>query len=125
MLRTRRAKQPKSKILQNPRRAGASGVFYCKFALCNTFFYSLILAAVSSSLWHWCFCFCLAQSKYLGMARSAAKVIKQVKNATNDIKREILDNAEDNALTDVKKTVEEGRDAFKEVTDTIKRGTKL
>jgi hypothetical protein len=28
-------------------------------------------------------------------------------------------------LTDVKKTVEEGRDAFKEVTDTIKRGTKL
>ena len=60
-----------------------------------------------------------------GMARSAAKVIKQVKNATNDIKRDILDNAEDNALTDVKKTVEEGRDAFKEVTDTIKRGTKL
>ena len=59
------------------------------------------------------------------MARSAAKVIKQVKNATNEIKREILDNAEDNALTDVKKTVEEGRDAFKEVTDTIKRGTKL
>ena len=59
------------------------------------------------------------------MARSAAKVIKQVKNATNDIKREILDNAEDNALNDVKKTVEEGRDAFKEVTDTIKRGTKL
>lgn len=59
------------------------------------------------------------------MARSAAKVIKQVKNATNDIKREILDNAEDNALTDVRKTVEEGRDAFKEVTDTIKRGTKL
>ena len=59
------------------------------------------------------------------MARSAAKVIKQVKNATNDIKREILDNAEDNALTDVKKTVEEGRDAFKEVTDTIKRVTKL
>ena len=59
------------------------------------------------------------------MARSAAKVIKQVKNATNDIKREILENAEDNALTDVKKTVEEGRDAFKEVTDTIKRGTKL
>ena len=60
-----------------------------------------------------------------GMARSAAKVIKQVKNATNDIKIEILDNAEDNALTDVKKTVEECRDAFKEVTDTIKRGTKL
>ena len=60
-----------------------------------------------------------------GMARSAAKIIKQVKNATNDIKRDILDNAEDNALTDVKKTVEEGRDAFKEVTDTIKRGTKL
>ncbi|MCH1534634.1 MAG: twin-arginine translocase TatA/TatE family subunit [Schleiferiaceae bacterium] len=59
------------------------------------------------------------------MARSAAKMIKQVKNATNDIKREILDTAEDNALTDVKKTVKESRDAFKEVTDTIKRGTKL
>ena len=60
-----------------------------------------------------------------GMARSAAKVIKQVKNATNDIKREILDNAQDSPLTDVKKTVEEGRDAIKEVTDSIKRGTKL
>ena len=60
-----------------------------------------------------------------GMARSAAKVIKKVKNATNDIKREILDNAQDSPLTDVKKTVEEGRDAIKEVTDSIKRGTKL
>lgn len=59
------------------------------------------------------------------MARSAAKVIKQVRNATNDIKREILDSAEDQKLTEVKKTIEEGRDAFKEVTDSIKRGTKL
>jgi len=60
-----------------------------------------------------------------GMARSTAKVIKQVKNATNDIKKEILDNAQESPLTDVKKTVEEGRDAIKEVTDSIKRGTKL
>ena len=59
------------------------------------------------------------------MARSAAKVIKQVRNATNDIKREILDSAEDQKLTEVKKTIEEGRDAFKEVTDSIKRGTKI
>jgi len=59
------------------------------------------------------------------MARSAAKIIKQVRHATNDIKREILDSAEDQGLTEVKKTVQEGRDAFKEVTDTIKRGTKL
>jgi sec-independent protein translocase protein TatA len=59
------------------------------------------------------------------MARSAAKVIKQVRNATNDIKREIMDSAEDQKLTEVKKTIEEGRDAFKEVTDSIKRGTKL
>ena len=59
------------------------------------------------------------------MARSAAKVIKQVSNATNDIKREIMDSAEDQKLTEVKKTIEEGRDAFKEVTDSIKRGTKL
>lgn len=59
------------------------------------------------------------------MARSAAKVIKQVKNATNDIKREIMDSAEENSLTEVKKTIEEGRDAFKEVTDSIKRGTKI
>jgi sec-independent protein translocase protein TatA len=59
------------------------------------------------------------------MARSAAKIIKQVRNATNDIKREILDGADDQGFTEVKKTVQEGRDAFKEVTDTIKRGTKL
>lgn len=59
------------------------------------------------------------------MARSAAKVINQVRNATNDIKREIMDSAEDQKLTEVKKTIEEGRDAFKEVTDSIKRGTKI
>jgi sec-independent protein translocase protein TatA len=59
------------------------------------------------------------------MAKSAAKVIKQVRNATNDIKREIMDSAEDQKLTEVKKTIEEGRDAFKEVTDSIKRGTKI
>ncbi|MGB2413476.1 MAG: Sec-independent protein translocase subunit TatA/TatB [Schleiferiaceae bacterium] len=59
------------------------------------------------------------------MARSAAKVVKQVRNATNDIKREIMDSAEDQKLTEVKKTIEEGRDAFKEVTDSIKRGTKI
>ena len=59
------------------------------------------------------------------MARSTAKVIKQVRNATNDIKKDIMDRAEDEKLTEVKKTIEEGRDAFKEVTDSIKRGTKL
>lgn len=59
------------------------------------------------------------------MARSAAKAIKQIRNATNDIKRDIMDRAEDENLTEVKKTIEEGRDAFKEVTDSIKRGTKL
>ena len=59
------------------------------------------------------------------MARSAAKLIKQVRNATNDIKREIMDNAEEQTLTEVKNTVQEGRDAFKEVTDSIKRGTKI
>jgi len=59
------------------------------------------------------------------MARSTAKVIKQVRNATNDIKREILDASDENGLTEVKKTVQEGRDAVKEVSDTIKRGTKL
>ncbi len=59
------------------------------------------------------------------MARSAAKVITQVRNATNDIKRDIMDSAEDEKLTEVKKTIVEGRDAFKEVTDSIKRGTKL
>lgn len=59
------------------------------------------------------------------MARSAAKIIKQVRNATNDIKREIMDSAEENSLTEVKKTIDEGRDAIKEVSNTIKRGTKL
>ena len=46
------------------------------------------------------------------MARSAAKVIKQVRNATNDIKKDIMDRAEDEKLTEVKKTIEEGRDVF-------------
>jgi sec-independent protein translocase protein TatA len=59
------------------------------------------------------------------MARSAAKVIKQVKNATNDLKREILDSADESAFTEVKKTIDDSKEAFKEVTDTIKRGTKL
>lgn len=59
------------------------------------------------------------------MARSAAKIIKQVRNATNDIKREIMDSAEENSLTEVKKTIDEGRDAIKEVSNSIKRGTKL
>ena len=59
------------------------------------------------------------------MARSVAKVIKHIRNATNDIKRDIMDRVEDEKLTEVKKTIEEGRDAFKEVTDSIKRGTKL
>jgi hypothetical protein len=36
-----------------------------------------------------------------------------------------MDSAEDEKLTEVKKTIVEGRDAFKEVTDSIKRGTKL
>ena len=64
-------------------------------------------------------------NKIPAMARSAAKIIKQVRNATNDIKREILDSTEDNGLTEMEKTVQEGRDTFNEVTDTIKRGTKL
>ncbi|HCP40173.1 MAG TPA: twin-arginine translocase TatA/TatE family subunit [Cryomorphaceae bacterium] len=59
------------------------------------------------------------------MARSSAKVIKQVRNATNDIKREIMNSAEDQKLTEVKKTIEEGHDALKEATDSIKRGTKI
>lgn len=59
------------------------------------------------------------------MARSAARIIKKVRNATNDIKREILESSEENGMTEVKKTVEEGKEAFREVSDTIKRGTKL
>lgn len=59
------------------------------------------------------------------MARSAARIIKKVRNATNDIKREILESSEENGITEVKKTVEEGKEAFREVSDTIKRGTKL
>ena len=59
------------------------------------------------------------------MARAAAKGIKMVKNATNDIKREILDSTDDSTLTEVKSTLEEGKEAFKEVADSIKRGTKL
>lgn len=59
------------------------------------------------------------------MARAAAKGIKMVKNATNDIKREILDSTDDQTITEVKSTLEEGKEAFKEVVDSVKRGTKL
>ena len=45
------------------------------------------------------------------MARSAAKVIKQIRNATNDIKRDIMNRAEDEKLTEVKKTQTRACDA--------------
>ena len=59
------------------------------------------------------------------IARSAAKMIKRVRHATNDIKREILESSEDKEFTEIKKTIKEGSEAYKEVTNTIKRGTKL
>lgn len=59
------------------------------------------------------------------IARSAAKMIKRVRHATNDIKREILESSENKEFTEIKKTIKEGSEAYKEVTNTIKRGTKL
>ena len=54
------------------------------------------------------------------MAR-AAKVIKQIRNANNDIKRDIMNRAEDEKLTEVEN--DESRDAFKEVW-TLSKGNK-
>lgn len=59
------------------------------------------------------------------IARGAAKAIKSIRNAANDVKRDIMDSTDDAPLTEIKKTVKEGSQVINEVTDAVKRGTKL
>lgn len=60
------------------------------------------------------------------IARGLGKGMAQIKNATNEIKREITDSAEKNGIDtniakDIKKTVEDIKDDFEDMTGPIKR----
>ena len=60
------------------------------------------------------------------IARGLGKGIKTVRNAANDVKREITDSAEkDSSLKDLKETFEEGKKKLEEVAGSIKRNTKI
>ena len=60
------------------------------------------------------------------IARGLGKGIKTVRNATNEIKREIADSAEsDLDVKEVKETFDEGRKKLHEISGTIKRNTEL
>lgn len=60
------------------------------------------------------------------IARGLGKGIKTVRNATNDIKREITESAQtDGDLNEVKETFEEGRKKIKEIAGSIKRNSEL
>jgi sec-independent protein translocase protein TatA len=61
------------------------------------------------------------------LARSIGKGIKEVRHATESIKREINDSAglDSEALDSVKKEVEEGKKAMEEAEGSIRRGMKL
>ena len=58
------------------------------------------------------------------IARTLGKGIKTVRNATNEIKREITESAEtDSDLKEVTDTFEEGKQKLKEIAGSIKRNT--
>lgn len=60
------------------------------------------------------------------IARGLGKGIKTVRNATNEIKREITESANsDEDLKDVKDTFDEGRKKLSEIAGSIKRNTEL
>lgn len=60
------------------------------------------------------------------LARGLGKGIRTVRNATNDIKREITESAETNDdLKEVKETFEEGRKKLSEIAGSIKRNTEV
>ncbi len=60
------------------------------------------------------------------IARGLGKGIKTVRNATNEIKREIADSAEENLdVKEVKESFEEGRKKLKEIAGTVKRNTEI
>ncbi len=60
------------------------------------------------------------------IARGLGKGIKTVRNATNDIKREITESAEGNEdIKEIKDSLDEGKKKFKEIAGSIKRNTDL
>jgi sec-independent protein translocase protein TatA len=60
------------------------------------------------------------------IARGLGKGIRTVKNAANDVKREITESAEkDEDFKELKEGVEEGKKKLSEVAGTIKRNTQL
>ena len=60
------------------------------------------------------------------IARGLGKGIKTVRNAANEVKREITESAETNEdLKNLKETFEEGKKKLEEVAGSIKRNTEI
>lgn len=60
------------------------------------------------------------------IARGLGKGINNVKNATNELKREITESADNNEdLKNLKDGLKEGKETVEEITGAIKRNTKL
>lgn len=60
------------------------------------------------------------------LARGLGKGIRTVRNATNDIKREITESAENNSdLKEVKDALDEGKKKFSEIAGSIKRNSEM
>ncbi len=66
--------------------------------------------------------FVLGPKRIPEVARGLAKAIKTVRNASNEIKREIADAAEkDSAISELKTTVQDAKTTLNEVVDAVKR----
>lgn len=60
------------------------------------------------------------------IARGLGQGIKYVRNATNEIKREINESAEsDDNIREAKEAISEGKKTLDELTDSVKRSTRL
>lgn len=60
------------------------------------------------------------------IARGLGKGINNVKNATNELKREITESVDNNEdLKNLKDGLKEGKETVEEITGAIKRNTKL
>ncbi len=60
------------------------------------------------------------------LARGLGQGIKYVRNATNELKREINDSAESNDdIRETKDALAEGKKALDELKDSVKRSTRL
>lgn len=60
------------------------------------------------------------------IARGLGKGIKEVRNATNEIKSQINNSVDQNEdISDLKKSLEEGKKEIDEITGSIKRSTKF